>query len=725
MAIVWNKGYGPAISQAFRGLYGSMDRMDALDRQAAADRRQIEADRWRTESQGQQRAGWARREHNWRLEDRLRELEEEKRARALVIEKEARADQLRGRGILAYDKLGDVDPGILHAGIAGQDVSIGQGEYVMPGTWSGIDQDAEEVGVMARALDDAEKSQWQGYVKSLTGTDPLQLINRQHEERAKLRAAERDQLQLDALTQEEQRVNLENSVLRDMALGGGTGYDEEAEEVGAPIGARWTNILDDRTYLSILDKANKAKGPLKRRLYDALGVTWDDVNNAGIQNLQSGTLGALRDASGSESLLEYVPGQEIEVADQDLALIPSQNYQLDPTRRGYEERNAAERAQKEALLAAEIEATGLESARDRAAAKGAIAQAVSEGQAVLDPTEANIRTGLEEQNALAATRQQQAQEAREESRIAANIRQHQDRETAKAAAATASQDQRDRKAQDWARKTKVTISDRQRPSIYRGISGGAAGAQRYMDRLASHKVNQSGATLPMTGENANPAVLENIALQSLEASGVPAFTKTLLDKKVDDPTGLLLTVDRKKLQETFTQEERDTVLANVWEAAWRLSQQHDDGSVGVTRSYFDEILAKAENGEIDLVRTFFDEPFEGVQKSKPARVGSNWFGHIQFGGTEVPGSGPQSYEQLVKVTPVSKEQLQSNIANAMKTGDELPLEYALRNQLVVGYSEADALEQVELRPAGRYKIMYVLPNGQHASRWVENEPGID
>jgi len=682
MAIVWNKGYGPAISQAFRGLYGSMDRMDALDRQAAADRRQIEADRWRTESQGQQRAGWARREHNWRLEDRLRELEEEKRARALVIEKEARADQLRGRGILAYDKLGDVDPGILHAGIAGQDVSIGQGEYVMPGTWSGIDQDAEEVGVMARALDDAEKSQWQGYVKSLTGTDPLQLINRQHEERAKLRAAERDQLQLDALTQEEQRVNLENSVLRDMALGGGTGYDEEAEEVGAPIGARWTNILDDRTYLSILDKANKAKGPLKRRLYDALGVTWDDVNNAGRQNLQSGTLGALRDASGSESLLEYVPGQEIEVADQDLALIPSQNYQLDPTRRGYEERNAAERAQKEALLAAEIEATGLESARDRAAAKGAIAQAVSEGQAVLDPTEANIRTGLEEQNALAATRQQQAQEAREESRIAANIRQHQDRETAKAAAATASQDKRDREAQDWARKARASVADEMMPDITSDIGGGASGQRAFFNRYAVAKMgtDATGKVVPLPMET-NPAVLEGLALRSLEASAELDWSKKLLKE-----------VDRTKLQETFTQEERNTVLNNAWEAAWRIANQHGVGSDREARNYFNQIITAAENGEIDLVRTFYNNPVKGIE---------------------------QSYPQTVIVAPVSKDKLQSNIANAMK------LEYALGDQIIVGDSEANALERVELRPAGRYKIMYVLPNGQHASRWVENEPGID
>ena len=88
MAIVWDKGYGPAISQAFKGLYGSMDRMDKLDRQAAADA-------WLAEKQEQQRAGWARREHDWRLEDRLRAKAEEERQR-LTAER-IRGEELAGK----------------------------------------------------------------------------------------------------------------------------------------------------------------------------------------------------------------------------------------------------------------------------------------------------------------------------------------------------------------------------------------------------------------------------------------------------------------------------------------------------------------------------------------------------------------------------------------------------------------------------------------------------
>ena len=86
MAIVWDKGYGPAISQAFKGLYGSMDRMDALDRQAAADR-------WRAETQAQQRAGWQRREGDWRYTDRLREQQQTAIAKALADEEKLAAQK--------------------------------------------------------------------------------------------------------------------------------------------------------------------------------------------------------------------------------------------------------------------------------------------------------------------------------------------------------------------------------------------------------------------------------------------------------------------------------------------------------------------------------------------------------------------------------------------------------------------------------------------------------
>lgn len=691
MAIVWDKGYGPAISQAFKGLYGSMDRMDALDRQAAADR-------WRAETQAQQRAGWQRREGDWRYTDRLREQQQTAIAKALADEEKLAAQKAALMGnaegyVTAWNE-GDqnnrfnIDPWEASVGakIPGVDASSVEGVAVNPADAAMLGGAAPQTRTVEtfqqdpEALSMGDQMRLRAHIKDATGTSSGVLRNRMLEQQDKEASMAHSEivraLQLDteqAAAQERLRVEMQNSAVRNAVAGQSGNVAVDQGQMSGPAGDRW----DDRTYLSILDIASKAKGPLKQRLYNALGVTWDDVNNAGRQNLQTGTLDTLRDASGSESLLEYVPGQEIEVADQDLALIPSQDYQLDPTRRDYEERNAAERAQKEALLAAEIEAAGLESARDRAAAKGAIAQAVSEGQTVLDPTEANIRMGLEEQNALAATRQRQANEAAHESKIAAGIRQHQARETAQANAEIAAQDKQDRKAQKWAIKARNAVANEQLPPLP---------PADVRTRLTQYKIGQDALgksiQLPMSGsENANPAILENIALQGLRDSAHGDWAEALLGD-----------VDRIKLRETFTQAERDTVVKNIWEAAWRLSQQHGDGSIGVTRSYFDQIIAGAENGEIDLLRTGFNQPVKGIE---------------------------ESYSQTIPVAPLSREQLQSNIANAMN------LEYALGNQIIVGASEADALEQVELRPAGRYKMMYVLPNGQNISRWYENEPGID
>ena len=180
MAIVWNKGYGPAISQAFKGLYGSMDRMDALDRQAAADR-------WRAESQAQQRAGWDRREQDWRYQDKLKN-------RAEAAFEQAEIDRLRQREMLNLDKFAGIDPSTIAGGIAGQDVTIGQGAYLgQPGidpSYSGIDYDSEEVGSALRALSPEEKMAFQAYSKATTGTDQTVFLNRQLETEAKIKQAE-------------------------------------------------------------------------------------------------------------------------------------------------------------------------------------------------------------------------------------------------------------------------------------------------------------------------------------------------------------------------------------------------------------------------------------------------------------------------------------------------------------------------------------------------------
>jgi hypothetical protein len=106
MAIVWEKGYGPAISQAFKGMYDSMDRMDALDEDAAAD-----AHRQKVRLRQDQNHAYALRMREQAASDRTRALanQEKRQARgdtkysawehwnAARLEQEARENTARAK----------------------------------------------------------------------------------------------------------------------------------------------------------------------------------------------------------------------------------------------------------------------------------------------------------------------------------------------------------------------------------------------------------------------------------------------------------------------------------------------------------------------------------------------------------------------------------------------------------------------------------------------------
>ena len=216
MAIVFDKGYGPAISQAFKGMYGSMDRMDALKRQEAADR-------WRIEQQGQQRAGWDRREQDWRYQDKLK-------GRAEAEFEQGEIDRLRQREMLNLDKFAGIDPSTIAGGIAGQDVTIGQGAYLgQPGidpSYSGIDEDSEEVGSALRALSPEEKMAFQAYSKATTGTDQTVFLNRQMETEAKIKQAEH--LAIMRAAQEEDTAI--NAQLKQQSIADALAQQEQGDE---------------------------------------------------------------------------------------------------------------------------------------------------------------------------------------------------------------------------------------------------------------------------------------------------------------------------------------------------------------------------------------------------------------------------------------------------------------------------------------------------------------